>query len=183
MELGFEWVRDNGLYTEWEYPYESFTGTVPSCDNGTIYPLAAIKNFTLLPSNDYESVIRALAMKGPLAISVDASEWGSYKKGVFNGCNTKNPDINHGVLLVGYGEDEETKEPYWLIKNSWGPIWGEKGYIRIRRDVNGTVCGVDTSPAHGIACEGSGITSMKVCGTCGVLFDASFPTGVYIHED
>ena len=42
---------------------------------------------------------------GPVAIVVDASEWHSYAGGIFNGCNQENPDLNHGVVLVGYGEE------------------------------------------------------------------------------
>lgn len=45
---------------------------------------------------------------GPVAIVVDASEWHSYAGGIFNGCNQENPDLNHGVVLVGYGEEEGT---------------------------------------------------------------------------
>jgi C1A family cysteine protease len=37
------------------------------------------------------------------------------------------------VQLVGYGTDEETGLDYWLIRNSWGPYWGEEGFIRLRR--------------------------------------------------
>jgi cathepsin L len=116
--LGFEWVQQNGLYTEWEYPYESFIGEIPACDNGTIYPLAAITGYAQVPSNSYEELMIAVATQGPVAIAVDASAWMSYQKGVFDGCNQQSPELNHGVQLVGYGEDETTGELYWLVRVS-----------------------------------------------------------------
>ena len=44
----------------------------------------------------------------------DASSWGAYKGGIFNGCNQAKPDIDHAVVLVGYGEENGQK--YWLVK-------------------------------------------------------------------
>ena len=42
-----------------------------------------------------------------------------------------NEKVNHGVLIVGWGT--ENNIPYWLIKNSWGPGWGDSGYIKVKR--------------------------------------------------
>ncbi len=58
----------------------------------------------------------------------------SFKGGIFEGCNYKeNIKINHSVQLVGYGTDPNLGD-YWLVRNTWGPLFGEQGYIRLRRE-------------------------------------------------
>ena len=49
-----------------------------------------------------------------LPLHQDASNWGAYKGGIFNGCNQAKPDIDHAVVLVGYGEENGQK--YWLVR-------------------------------------------------------------------
>jgi len=49
-------------------------------------------------------------------------------------CNKCN--LDHGVLLVGYGKHGFAPiclsyKPYWIIKNSRGPMWGDHGYYKI----------------------------------------------------
>ena len=119
----------------------------------------------------------------------------SSESGVYTpqGHSTGQTDINHVVALMGYGTDETTGEDYWLVRNSWGPQWGEEGYIRLKRVDPQSLpqpdadCGMDVRPAHGIACtekyDGQGhrhhITppAVKVCGTSGILFDPVLPYG------
>ena len=57
------------------------------------------------------------------------SDWGAYNGGIYDGCKyTCNIALNHAVQLVGYGSDSDSD--YWIVRNSWGPGWGEDGYIR-----------------------------------------------------
>lgn len=89
------------------------------------------------------------------------------------------------------GTDEVSGEDYWLVRNSWGPSYGENGYIRLKRvdpetlDDPESICGYDTTPLDGIACElnldGSHavIPKVKICGTSGILYHPVVPVGGY----
>lgn len=176
-ELAYERLKEiGGLSAEWTYPYVSYFGKNFECKQNTssFQPVAKISDYVKLPENQQDPIMDALVNKGPLVISVDASKWGPYESGVFDGCNQTHPDIDHAVLLVGYGEDKD-HGPYWLVRNSWAPIWGEDGYIRLRRESAKEVrCGIDLTPLDGTGCKG-GPPTQKVCGTCGILFDVSYP--------
>lgn len=175
-EIAYEQIMKlGGLSSEWTYPYVSYRGKDYSCiySNKTTPPVAKLSGYSVLPPNQLQPVLGALATHGPLAVNVDASNWDDYESGVFNGCNMVNPDINHVVQLVGYGVDSTTSENYWLVRNSWGTTWGEDGYIRLLRN-NSPVCGVDTHPQDGTGCN-NGPTNVTVCGTCGILYSVSFP--------
>ena len=49
--------------------------------------------------------------------------------------------MTHIAAVVGHGVDENGW-PYWRLKNSWGVDWGERGYLRIVKDVGH--CGIAT---------------------------------------
>jgi len=54
----------------------------------------------------------------------------------------------HAIKIIGWGVDKSTKVPYWLVANSWGEDWGEKGFFRIRRGCN--ECGIESEIATGL---------------------------------
>lgn len=83
----------------------------------------------------------AVAAIGPIAIAIDASlsSFQNYKSGVYDdsACSSV---LNHGMLLTGYGTDPVFGD-YWLIRNSYGVSWGERGYMRLARN-KGNFCGI-----------------------------------------
>jgi len=173
VELAYQQIKAmGGLSSEWVYPYMSYFGDNLPCNSTRFRPVAKISGYVNLPTNRAKPVINHLLNKGPLAVSVDAGAWSHYESGVFDGCNQTNPDLDHAVQLVGMGTDP-TYGDYWLIRNSWTPLWGEAGYIRLRRTMIPR-CGVDITPLDGDGCV-NGSTTEFVCGTCGVLYDALYP--------
>jgi cathepsin L len=172
QELGFDYAHHASIVSEKDYAYRARDGT---CQDKSKKKVASIDGYVKLPENDYNALITAIATQGPIAISVAATEWQFYFSGVYNGdCGT---EINHAVTAVGYGVDSQSG-PYWLVRNSWGPSWGEQGHIRVAREATAqdVKCDIDYNPSSGSACEG-GPSQITVCGLCGILSDSSYPTG------
>nr|DAD25470.1 TPA_asm: hypothetical protein HUJ06_026934 [Nelumbo nucifera] len=133
--------QTGGINSEENYPYRGVQGM---CDTEkSASHAASISGYVDVPSNDENALLKAVAMQ-PVSVAIDASsnDFLFYSTGVFTGeCGT---DLNHAVTVVGYGTSEEGMK-YWLLKNSWGTQWGDKGYMRIQRDVaasNGGLCGI-----------------------------------------
>jgi hypothetical protein len=125
-----------------------------------------------LPKNEGKPLAQTLVQHGPVAISVAADTWHEYGGGIFDGCD-KDVIIDHAVTLYGYGEEHGAR--YWLIRNTWGPDWGEDGFIRMKRlDDNDNYCGIDHDNQQGVGCKGDP-TEVKVCGMCGMFSDSVVP--------
>jgi cathepsin L len=165
-------MKMGGITTEWMYPYSSYFGTTGTCKfTNKTKPVVNLTGYYQVPHNEYAPLMHAIANMGPTAISVDASTWSTYEGGVYDGCNQKSPTIDHSVVVVGYGEDPQ-HGPYWLVRNSWGPTWGEKGYIRLKRSTEWN-CGWDDHQSEGDECKNGPIE--RVCGTCGIWLDNVVP--------
>ncbi|KAL3321154.1 Cathepsin L2 [Cichlidogyrus casuarinus] len=152
MDQAFQYLKEKGGDdTEESYPYVS--GTTGEAGDTCLYnPTmvgSKVTGWVDLPSGDEETLKKAIADMGPVSIAIDAAlpSFSAYHSGVYDDphCAGGQGSLDHGVLVVGYGT--EGGKDYWLVKNSWGPSWGENGYIKIRRN-HKNVCGVATAASY-----------------------------------
>jgi KDEL-tailed cysteine endopeptidase len=142
MNDAFDYASDRGMCTENEYGY---TGTESYCH---LCRQSVVFSGCVDVTSEYEPHLQQAVSLTPVSVAIDAgsSIFQLYVGGIIDQsvCGT---DLNHGVLIVGYGEEKGTT--YWLVKNSWGPSWGEKGYFRVERDVGGEgACGIAVMPSY-----------------------------------
>ena len=135
-----KWVADGkkSLTHESEYPYKNKKPKLSCPQNLKTYNQGAkVTNASYTYNGDEELMKKLIVENGAVETSVRAAgPFGDYSGGIFGGCTSDQAD--HAVTAVGYGT--ENGVDYWLIKNSWGPDWGEGGFIRLQRGVG--MCGV-----------------------------------------
>ncbi|KAK2648022.1 hypothetical protein Ddye_015511 [Dipteronia dyeriana] len=149
MDLAFDFIKKKGgITTEDKYPYGANDGT---CDASMLNsPAVSIDGHEDVPANDEDALLKAAANQ-PISVAIDAgsSDFQFYWEGVFTGkCGT---ELNHGVAVVGYGTTLDGTK-YWIVRNSWGPEWGEKGYIRMQRGISDKegLCGIAMQASYPI---------------------------------
>ncbi|MFQ6639269.1 hypothetical protein Gotur_015994 [Gossypium turneri] len=131
MDTAFQFIKSNhGLTSKANYPYQ---GSERACRKKEANPAATITGYENVPPNNEKALLQAVANQ-PVSVAIEGSGWSFqfYKSGVFSGeCDTY---LDDAVTLVGYGTNSDGTK-YWLAKNSWATDWGEKGYMRLERDV------------------------------------------------
>ncbi|EDV47855.1 putative cysteine proteinase CG12163 isoform X1 [Drosophila erecta] len=144
MDNAYKAIKDiGGLEYEAEYPYKAKKN---QCHFNRTLSHVQVAGFVDLPKGNETAMQEWLLTKGPISIGINANAMQFYRGGVSHPwkalCSKKN--LDHGVLVVGYGVSDypnfHKTLPYWIVKNSWGPRWGEQGYYRVYRGDN--TCGV-----------------------------------------
>lgn len=143
----FDYIKKYGQEQEKDYPYTATNGKckynaakVKAHITGWKYIIPLCSSSSCSKQSAYEPALKTYtATTGPSSISVDASRWQFYRRGLVTvSCSSSAHALDHAVQLVGYNTSGST--PYWIVRNSWGPDWGENGYIRLTMGKN--TCGL-----------------------------------------
>jgi len=158
MDNAFQWIINNsGVTADVNDPYVSGSGTDPITSCQPFPATAKISSYKDVPINS-EAALMAAVTIGPVSIAIEADQscFQGYSSGVLSyascACGSQ---LDHGVLVVGYGTDSASGLDFWKVKNSWGATWGESGYIRLQRgpgasQPTGGMCGILTSASYPI---------------------------------
>ena len=152
MDNALDWiVRNGGIDSEADWPYNAEAGHCGWFARRFRRPVK-IDGFVDVPPEDEAALEKAVAMQ-PVSVAIEADHrsFQLYAGGVYaaNDCGTQ---LDHGVLVVGYGFDADSPghKHFWKVKNSWGDAWGEDGFIRIAKGGKGPAgqCGIASEPVY-----------------------------------
>jgi len=118
-------VQANGIAAEKDYAYTARDG---QCKKPAPPVASKITGFKSVDTS--EEALGVVLANQPVSIAIEADQmcFQFYHAGILDDTSC-GEDLDHGVLLVGYGTEGST--PYWRVKNSWGATWGDKGFIRM----------------------------------------------------
>ena len=143
MDRAFSYTKTHPLETEDEYPYTAKSHGLFGCKYDKSKGKVGASTYTDVKHND-ASQLKAALNQQPVSVAIEADKtaFQQYTSGVITGsaCGTQ---LDHGVLAVGYGTENGVE--YFLVKNSWGPSWGDNGFVKIGTD---NVCGILQQPSY-----------------------------------
>lgn len=144
MDNAFKYLEQQGLETEQDYPYTARDGRCHIDQSKTV---TEVTGFVDIPQTDEDKLKEAVANNGPVSVAIDASHpsFQFYRHGVYDERKCSPTQLDHGVLVVGYGSEDGND--FWLVKNSWGPTWGKEGYIQMSRNRDNQ-CGIATAASY-----------------------------------
>ncbi|XP_037089414.1 procathepsin L-like [Pollicipes pollicipes] len=114
-------------------------------------PMAATADHVhTVPAGDATALLDGV-LQNPVPVTLDAGHisFQLYAGGIYSERHCSQTQYDHVMLAAGYGA--EGGNQFWLLANSWGTMWGEAGFMKMKRGVN----------------------------MCGVASNAVFPTGVH----
>jgi len=130
-----EWMTGRQLAKETEYPTTLKTENCLLHSASTGVRVSSNYSCKALGGNE-NSMLEVLENHGPVTVAVDATNWQYYVGGIIQwNCDT---NLNHAVQIVGY--DKTGDVPHYIVRNSWGTGFGDKGYLYVA--IGSNLCGI-----------------------------------------
>jgi len=132
-------IQQGGLESNSDYPYTAQDG---DCQESKFSPVMNINKVIPIGSDEME-IYNALKQYGPLSICADAEPWQNYQSGIMKASQCGS-DVDHAIQLTGYSPNQGG---YWIVRNSWGQSWGERGFIYLQYGQNTCAMTSETTAA------------------------------------
>ncbi|MBK8254792.1 MAG: hypothetical protein IPK82_19295 [Polyangiaceae bacterium] len=148
---------------EQEYPYTGYDG---ACKSNKVSHPYKIESYHGLPDNDIEAIKGAIYQYGAVGVTMAVcGSFPGYGGGVYDSNECNWVGSNHIVALVGWDDNIQHKKGKgaWIMRNSWGESWGNKGYALMAYgtagiEENGTY--VIYKPEDPTDTDGDGVTDV-----------------------
>jgi len=143
------WVhKHQGLTKNRDYGIGHYHHSQGNCHHDNNETVATITRIRHVASKNEADLKRAVHNAGPVSMSLHVNKkFKAYKSGIFNDPSCPKKNANHALLVVGWKYSDGLKKTKWIVKNSWGLSWGQKGYINLEYGKN--VCGMANRPLYG----------------------------------
>ncbi|XP_075982126.1 cathepsin O-like [Anticarsia gemmatalis] len=126
-----------GIVNEDQYPLTLRNGD--GCKKDLPSNGLRVKEFYNLCNASSTDILRLVAHHGPVTTIVNYGPLINYLGGIVRRACTRGWDsIDHVVQIVGF--DLTGSIPYYIVRNSYGVLAGDHGYINIA--IEGNVCGI-----------------------------------------
>jgi KDEL-tailed cysteine endopeptidase len=127
-----------GLHLRDEYP-EYISEDKGKCKIKEDSTLVKAENFVIKNFESQNSLANIVAERPVITLmNASSQSFRFYKNGILSNAERGDQKQNHAVIIVGYGEEKDGSK-YWLIRNSFGPNWGENGYFKVEREETGRI--------------------------------------------
>ena len=146
----FTWIKANGIVDE---ACSQYRATGWDTANGNVQPICkdclpdacfvpeSYNTYTVeehgeVPFNE-EALMTEIFERGPIGCGVNAGPLDNVPRG-FTGVFKTDviAESNHDISVVGWGTEESTGTPYWVMRNSWGEYFADEGFVKIERGNN-----------------------------------------------